>query len=229
MRCLIRVFWALLRKEIRLEARGRELIVLLFGNSFILATLIGSGVSVALLDERSIQRIFPMCLWLAFFFSSSISMSRAFEAELEGRGYEGLLLAGVSGGRMFCAKLVATSLFLFLGFLLTVAFVGIGMGRQIYPVLGALLVVGSIVSLGIASLMVVLGAMAGTSRMRGALLPLLVLPLMCPFFFAGIELTTQIMERRMIDWGSPWLSMLLGADCLFVLLGWNLYEACLRD
>jgi ABC-type transport system involved in cytochrome c biogenesis permease component len=105
----------------------------------------------------------------------------------------------------------------------------LALGQEIGGILIPLLSVGALAAAGIAPLMVLLGGIASSSRMRGVLLPLLVLPLMFPFFLAGTELTAELIIDRALSMTSPWLSVLMGADTLFILLGLNLYGFSLSD
>jgi hypothetical protein len=52
---------------------------------------------------------------------------------------------------------------------------------------------------------------------------------MFPFFLAGTELTAELIIDRALSMTSPWLSVLMGADTLFILLGLNLYGFSLSD
>ena len=219
----------LLSKEILLELRGKEVLTLLVVTGITLGALVGAGSSAAVLEYRVLQRIFPTFLWIAFFFSSVLAMTRSHESELEGRGFEAIVLSGVSGAYQFLAKWVVTTVLLLLSFAVNSIFISLALGQQIAEIFIPLLLVGVLASAGIAPLMVLLGGVASTSKMRGVLLPLLVLPLMFPFFLAGTELTAELMIERSFSAASPWLSVLFGADTLFILLGVNLYGFSLRD
>jgi ABC-type transport system involved in cytochrome c biogenesis permease component len=219
----------LLRKEVLLELRGKEVLTLLFVTGITLGALVGAGSSSAVLEYRSLQRLFPTFLWITFFFSSVLAMTRSHEAELEGRGFEAIVLLGVPGTYQFLAKWCVTTVILLLSFSLNSLCIALALGQEIGGILIPLLSVGALAAAGIAPLMVLLGGIASTSRMRGVLLPLLVLPLMFPFFLAGTELTAELIIDRALSMTSPWLSVLMGADTLFILLGLNLYGFSLSD
>lgn len=223
------IFQTLLRKEVSLELRGKEVLTLLLVTGIVLGALIGAGSSSAVLEFRVLQRIFPTFLWMTFFFSSVLAMTRCHEAELEGRGFEAIVLLGVSGTHQFLAKWVVTTFLLWISYAVNVICIALALSQEIGEIFISLLAVGGIACAGIAPLMVLLGGVASTSRMRGVLLPLLVLPLMFPFFLAGTELTAELIIGRSLSMTSPWLSVLIGADTLFILLGMNLYAFSLRD
>jgi ABC-type transport system involved in cytochrome c biogenesis permease component len=229
MKRSFKILQTLLRKEVLLELRGKEVLTLLFVTGITLGALVGAGSSGAVLEYRVLQRIFPTFLWVTFFFSSVLAMTRSHEAELEGRGFEAIVLLGVPGSYQFLAKWVVTTVLMLLSFTVNSVCIALALGQEIGGVFGPLLSVGALAAAGIAPLMVLLGGVASTSRMRGVLLPLLVLPLMFPFFLAGTELTAELILERSISMTSPWVSVLIGADTLFILLGLNLYGFSLRD
>jgi heme exporter protein CcmB len=222
-------FLTLLGKEIRLELRGKEVLTLLTFTSVLIGTLIGAGASSAVLEHRVLERIFPTFVWISFFFSAVIAMTRSHEAELEGRGFEAIVLLNVSGASQFLAKWAVTTVLLLASYTLSTLCVSLALNQQVGEFSASLFVIGLLASAGIAPLMVLLGGVASTSRMRGVLLPLLVIPLMFPFFLAGTELTADLVLHHVLDLGSPWLSLLVGADTLFILIGINLYGASLQD
>ena len=229
MSAVTRTFVLLVCKEWRLECRSRDLVTLLLCNGVMMAALIGAGVSSSILEERVVQRLFPMLLWLAFLFSTLASLTRTHESELEGRGFEGLLLSGVSGSLMYAAKVFILAIVLSLSFVTTAAALGVALNRTLIDIVPHLLVIGALASVGIASLTVLLSAIASTSKMKGVLLPILTFPLLFPYFFAGLELTAILFDIRTVDFSSIWISLLVGADFVFFLLGLNLYEFVLRD
>ena len=220
---------ALVRKELKLELRGKESVTLLFCNAVLSSALIGVGTSSAFLDRINTMKIFPMVVWILFLLSTSASVVRAYEQELENRGFEGLLLAGATGPQMYLAKLLASSALFFVHFALLVTILAVALDQPILTKAPELLSIGLGGSTAVAAVTVLLSAVAGTSRMRGVLLPLLSLPLLFPVFFAGVELTAQVVVAGGIDASSPWAVILACTNALYVVLGVNLFEFAIRD
>ena len=223
------IVWLLICKEIRLEWRGRELLVLLACNALFTAVLIGVGTSSAVLDRAIVAKIFPMLLWVAFILSTLTSVSRSYEHELEGRAFEGLLLSGVSGSQMYLSKVLVAGALFFMNFALLVVVLSVALDLNLAPVWKPLAAVGFFSSTSLASLVVLVGAIASTSKLRGVLAPLLALPLLFPLFFAGIEMTTELVLRGAVDVEAAWPSLLLVVNAVFVVLGLNLYDFVMKD
>jgi len=74
---------------------------------------------------------------------------------------------------------------------------------------------------GIATLLI---PITFASKLRGVILPMLLLPLLFPILFAGLELLAALFEGIPFDMTSPWVSLLIGFDVLYVALGMNLFE-----
>jgi heme exporter protein CcmB len=229
MRRWLKVVGLLIGKEVQLEWRGRELLTLLVCNAVFIAVLIGAGASSAILDRPTTEKIFPMLLWVAFILSTLSSVSRSYEHELECRAFEGLLLSGVTGSQMYLSKVVTSWILFSLNFVLLVAVFSIALDQSVASIWKELAVVGLFSSSALASLVVVVGAIASTSKLRGVLAPLLTLPLLFPLFFAGIEMTTELVVRGGLDLESVWPSLLVVVNAVYLVLGLNLFDFAIRD
>ena len=181
----------LVGKEWCLEWRGRELFTLLACNAILFSVLVGAGVSSAVLDSATTERLFPMLLWVVFVLSTTTSVARFNEQELEGRGFEGLLLSGVSGAQMYVAKVVVMATFFFASFALLVGLLGVALDQRLAAAFPAILLIGGGASVALASLLSLLAAVASTSKLKGIVLPIISIPLLFPVFFGGLEMTTH--------------------------------------
>jgi len=225
----LRTVLLLCAKEARVEWRGREFVTLLVCNSIITAVLVGAGVSSAILDARVTTRIFPMLLWLVFLLSTTTSVARSSESELEGRGFEGLLLAGVTGSQMYVAKVVVVTLLFWLNFCVLSGLLAAILDQDIGRMWAQFLALGGIASFALAALATLLSVIAGSSKLRGVLVPILSLPLLFPVFFAGVEMTADLVSLGALRQGSVWPVILVAAGSLYGLVGVNLFESAIRD
>lgn len=225
----IRIVCILIQKEFRLEWRGREMIALLVCNALFMAILVGAGASSAMLDATTTKKIYPTLLWVVFILSTLSSVTRSYEQELEGRAFEGLLLNSVTGPQMYLSKAVVSSLLFFINFCLLMFVLSVALNVSLVGVVKLMLFVGFGASTALAGLIVLLGAVASTSKLRGVLMPLLALPLLFPLFFAGVELTTELVLRGAIEPASVWGSLLVVINAVYLVLGVNLFEVAVRD
>lgn len=219
----------LVQKEWRLEWRSKELFTLLACNAILFAVLVGAGVSSAVLDASTTEKIFSMLLWVVFMLSSTTAVTRFNEQELEGRGFEGLLLSGVTGAQMYVAKVVIMTIFFSVSFALLVALLALTLDRDVSPYLSSLCLVGVASSSALAALLSLLAAVASTSKLKGILLPIISLPVLFPVFLCGMEMTTELVLNGALSEGSPWPLVLLCAETLYIVAGINLFEFAIRE
>jgi ABC-type transport system involved in cytochrome c biogenesis permease component len=225
----LKTLGVLIQKEWRLEWRSKELFTLLACNAVLFSVLVGAGVSSAVLDVATAEKIYPMLLWIVFMLSSTTSVTRFNEQELEGRGFEGLLLSGVSGAQMYLAKVVVMTLFFSVSFVLLVLLLALSLDKDVSAVLGSLCVVGIGASSALASLLALLAAVASTSKLKGILLPIISLPVLFPVFLCGMEMSTELVLNGALNEGTPWPLILLCAETLYVVAGINLFEMAIKE
>lgn len=219
----------LVAKELRLEVRGKELITLLMCTSIITAVLVGAGVSGAVLHADTTAKIFPMLLWIVFLLSTTSASVRGNEHEMEGRGYEGLLLCGVSGAQMYLAKVAVWTVIFALNWFLLCGLLAMVLDQDVTQASRALAVIGLLASITLACLSVLTSAISSSASLRGVILPLITLPLVFPVFFAGIESTIIALDVGIFDFGSIWTGILVVSFTLFVLVGINTYHLVISE
>jgi len=219
----------LIRKEWRLEWRSKELFTLLACNAVLFSVLVGAGVSSAVLDAATAEKIYPMLLWVVFMLSTTTAVSRFNEQELEGRGFEGLLLSGVSGAQMYLAKVVVMTIFFSVSFVFLAFLLALTLDNDVSELLGSLCFVGIGASSALAALLALLAAVASTSKLKGILLPIISIPVLFPVFLCGMEMTTELVLNGALAEGSPWPLVLLCAETLYLLAGINLFEIAVRE
>lgn len=219
----------LIRKEWRLEWRSKELFTLLTCNAILFAVLVGAGVSSAVLDASTTEKLFSMLLWVVFMLSCTTGVTRFNEQELEGRGFEGLLLSGVSGAQMYLAKVVIMTIFFSVSFILLAVLLSLTLDRDISGIVLPLGLIGVTTSSALAALLALLAAVASTSKLKGILLPIISLPVLFPVFLCGMEMTTDLVLQGGLHEDSPWPLVLLCAETLYLVAGINLFELAIGE
>jgi len=220
----LKVFKLLVVKEFDLEFASKECLTLVITTSLIIGALVGAGVSSALIDNTTTRKLYPMLLWIVFLLTTTAASARLSESELEGRGFEGLILAGVSGAQIYLSKTLVTAALFFFNWLLLIFVLSVVLDQGIALVLGHLVLIGLGASITISALVVLISGIAGTSKLRGVLSPLLTLPLAFPLFLAGVELTTECLVYGAITPGSIWPGVILVSATAFLLVGVNTYR-----
>ena len=191
---------AILRKDVRAEWRSRErLSPMVF---FVLLILLVFNFSFEL-GGAALHEIGPGVLWSAFVFAGLFGLNQTFTSELDNRCLDALVLAPVSGGGLYAAKMLGNLLFLLVTELLCLPFFGLFFNLSPGLYLLPLLLVFTLGAASLASVGTLFAAMSSNSRLREFLLPLLVLPMIVPALISAVQATTVIFEQTQ-----------LGADAL---------------
>jgi heme exporter protein B len=188
--------WAIFTKDVVTEFRSKQ----------VLSTMIVLGMLIIwvmrIVSEAALPSAATMgsaALWIAFLFSGLLAQERSFAIEEREDCIAGLLLAPVDPGTIYIAKLLVNVLMLcvFEAVMVPMVFIAfdVSVGGR-WTGLIAVLMLGNI---GISSVGTLFSAMVQLSRMRGALLSILVLviltPIMIPATFALLFLFGATQEQ----------------------------------
>lgn len=225
----LRLFTALLIKEFLLEMRSKELVTIMGTLSILIAVLCGFAVGGAFLDLLTTERIFPLLLWLGFLFAGTLTLGRAHDHDLADGAAEGLLLAGAPAWALYLAKVIAIFAILVPAQLFMTVLIAGMIDIPISSRFPALIGITVLVVLAYVLVAVLLSALTSASKLRGVLLPLILLPLLTPLFFAALELTAMALNSGTIDLSSPWVGVLTILNLIYLVSGLTLYRTTLLD
>ena len=216
--------FTLLEKEIRLELRSLETIVLVPTLSFILSVIVGLGISGAFISPETSLKIFPSLLWLVFFFAATLSVSRGFEIERNNEALQGILLTGVDPGLIYFAKVLLQTVLVSFTALLAYIFLGLLTSASVFPLESSIVLVMLVASLAYSALSVLLSAVASWTKLKNLFLPVVLIPLLMPVFFGAIECTNEILITNNFALDSSWLALLFVCSVIYTISGYNLYR-----
>ncbi|HET6850430.1 MAG TPA: heme exporter protein CcmB [Gaiellales bacterium] len=225
----MRAYRALLRKDLLLEWRGRELVPAML--AFVLGAMVlvrfGLGGETLAGGTRAATGL----LWVVVVFTSMLALVRSFAQEREHGIWDGLLSTPADRSAIWAAR--ATATFLFLALTQAVAlplfwlfFLQEGRSPSIPVLVAALL----LADLGVAMLGSLLAGLATHVRAREVLLPVMFLPFMLPLVTVAVRLTVDTISPQTSGLHtSQGLGFLALYDTIFGLLGWALFEYVVED
>jgi len=225
----MRAFLALLKKELLLEKRTKETLAIMLFLSLLSGTILSFGMQSTFVGEENIRKLFPVLLWFVCVTTSAVSIGRSHEFELQHSAIEGVILTGVDAAYIFLAKSTSAALLIFMGEICAIAALAVLLNVSLTGILAPLLFIAALVVIGYAALATIVAGIAATSKLKAMMLPLILLPLLAPLFFAAVELTAALFSLGRLPYGSVWLSLLAGLDLLYVALGINLYQFVIKD
>jgi heme exporter protein CcmB len=209
----LRLTWLLLRKDLRIAARSREVLGLMTLFAVLCVVIFAFGF----LREGAVARSYvPGVLWVTLLFSGTVGLLRLFAAEEEG-GTIALVQRTVGGtAPLFFSKLLVQWLFSALVTLVAWPLVHLFFDTPVRGVAttAAALALGL---LGQATMGTLAAALLARVRMREALLPLVIYPLTSPLLIAGVKVTALG-----LDDGDPavivqWLGLMVVFDAIALL------------
>ena len=220
--------WRLILKDLRVEARRKELTVTGVSLGLLLAVISYFGVQSAFLKVEFEQALFPAIAWMLFAFAGASSLSRSFDSEIEHEALDALLLAGIEPAILYISKVLSSLVIvcIIFGALFSALFLLFNMPLVLLgPALGMVTV---LVLFGYVSLSTLIISLTARARANSLLFPVVLLPLLFPLFFAGVESYALLLVERAFTWSNPWVSLLIGLDVVYFLLGVNLYRFSIR-
>ena len=216
---------AALHKEALLQWRSRAqlLAVLVFGATALLLFSFAVGPRSDLLRENAAG-----FLWLGLLLASTLTLAESYQAEMEQRALEGLLLLPASAPALFYGKALSNWFQLVL------------LGSGLVPLMVVLydaplprpLALVGVIALGSAGLSApgtLYAAMTHQARSRQTLLPLLLFPMVVPVLIASVKATSLLLTGDPMGQLRPWTVLLVSFDTLHWSLCGLLFGRVVED
>jgi len=224
-----RQFRAILRKDIVMELRTKEMLVSM--GLYSLLTMLIYFVALSQAGPSFDPRIIAGgLLWLAFLFTSMLGLNRSLVHEKDQGCLDALLLAPIDRPVIFFSKAAGNFIFLVIVETLSLpvfAFLFL-QGKQGFPVqfywmMPAILLVASA---GIAGVGTLLATMSVNTKGKDFVLTVLFIPLMYPLLLGAVMATSAAIlggpDSASLFWtGISWVA---GYDIVMVLAAYGLYE-----
>jgi heme exporter protein B len=230
---------ALARKDLRIEARGRDTLAPMLAFAFAVTLLLAFALPgetrlsapVQLpLGAVSMADVLAGFLHVTILFAGLIGFARTFEVERDEGAIDALLLVPLDRSGLFLSKaaanlvyLVAVELFVVPVFALLFSF-DLG-GRWLVLVL-----VLALVDIGFVAIGTLFASLASQTRSRELMLPILALPVLIPVFIAGTQLTADLLKGGGLEAVATrgWFGILIAFDVIFSIVGALAFEFVLE-
>jgi heme exporter protein B len=222
---LARAAGVILGKELRAEFRSREL--LSTTAVFVLLVIVLFSFTFNPTSEES-RRFGPGLLWLAFLFAGSLMLQSSFLREHTNDTLAALRLAPIDPFSILAGKMAANFLFLLLVEVILLPVFTVLYNVAIFRVLGPLLLVLTLGTVGLAATGTVFSAVAAQARLRELLLPLLLLPVLAPVLIGSTEATIGLL-RDPSELSLVWVTFLACFDVIFLTAAWMIGEYLLEE
>ena len=216
MMTALRASWTITKKDLRCELRALSGVVTMVLLGFLVVLVFAFSLEPGTRDS-SLAR--SGVLWAAFLFPGLIAIGRSFEGEKEVQCLEGLLLCPVSRTVIYLGKLMASLILAFgSGFIVLVFFTvlyDVGLNVQWLALLGVML----LTTVGLAAVGTLFAAITVGVRARGALLSILVLPLLVPVLVAAARCSIVLLGQEPWAGLGLWPVLMVLYDVIFLAVG----------
>jgi len=215
----------LLTKELRLEFRTRELLNTTVIFALVVVVLFSFAFNPTPEESR---RYGPGLLWIAFLFAGSLMLHPSFGREQANDTLDALRMAPISAFAILLGKMLANFIFLSLAEVVLVPVFAVLYNVSLAGVVGRLILVLVLGTLGLVITGTVFSAVSAHARMRELLLPLLLLPILAPLLIAAVEATASLLaDQPALD--RTWVTFLAGFDIVFLTASWLLCDFLLEE
>jgi heme exporter protein B len=215
----------LLTKELRLEFRTRELLNTTVIFALVVVVLFSFAFNPTPEESR---RYGPGLLWIAFLFAGSLMLHPSFGREQANDTLDALRMAPISAFAILLGKMLANFIFLSLAEVVLVPVFAVLYNVSLAGVVGRLILVLVLGTLGLIITGTVFSAVSAHARMRELLLPLLLLPILAPLLIAAVEATASLLaDQPALD--RTWVTFLAGFDIVFLTASWLLCDFLLEE
>jgi heme exporter protein B len=221
MRAALSQVWTITKKDLRCELRSASAVITMVLLGFLVVLVFSFSMEPGAKDSALAR---SGVLWAAFLFPGLLAVGRSFESEKEAQCLEGLLLCPVDRGVIYLGKLLVSVILSFVsGFLVLVFFTvlyDVALGLEWLALLGIMLLVAD----GLAAVGTLSAAITAGVRARGALLAVLVLPLLVPLLVAAARCSVVLLGQEPWNELGLWPALLALYDVVFVAAGFVLFD-----
>jgi heme exporter protein B len=216
----LRAALTLFAKEVRLEFRTRELLTATLVFALIIIVFFSFAFDPTPAESRKYG---PGILWIAFFFAGSLMVNPSFAREQINDTLDALRMTPIPSFAILISKMMSNFLFMLIAEAILVPAFVIFYNVSLAGIIGRLMLVLVLGSLGLIIPGTVFSAISAHARMRELLLPVLLLPFLTPVMIAAVSTTMSLFgDTQSLD--RTWITFLAGFDIVFLTTSWLLSD-----
>lgn len=227
--------WLLTRKDMTIEARGRETLPAMIAFSFAVTLLLAFSLppdAVVSADVSVGPGTLPLTdvlsgfMWVTVLFAGLIGFARAFDVERTHGALDPLFLAPVDRAGLFASKAIANLMSLAVMQICLVPLFALLFGVNLGGRWFVFIFVMALADLGFVMIGTLFAALAAQTRSRELMLPILALPILVPIFIAATELTGDLFAGGDMTAVASrgWFGILVASDIVFAVIGALAFE-----
>ena len=213
MRLYLNQIKAIVLKDLVMELKTKELFSSMFIFALLVIIIFIFSVDLSIVKANEVG---PGILWVAFLFAGTMGLNRSFMLEKENGCLEGLILTPADRTAIYFGKLISNLIFLLVMELFILPLFMIFFNIDLISVLGPLLVVIFMGTLGFCAVGTLLSSLSSNLKTREIMLPILLYPLIVPVMIAVVRMTSQILAGESLGTMMNWVGLTLAFDIIFI-------------
>ena len=225
----ISVILAVVRKDLRMELRNKEMIPLMLIFASVVSLIFGFlDLSFGNMGERNMD-LYSGVFWISILFASILGFSRSAMIEKEAGGLVQFLSIPVDSSAVFFGKLIPNFLFLFSIQLTVYFFIIVFFRAPVSERYILLLFTSSISIIGIAGVGTFFSTLSAKTNLREIFLPILMFPILIPLIIASIKSTSLLFNNKGWEEVLDWVKLIMVYDLVSITLASILFEKLLDE
>jgi heme exporter protein B len=223
----LRVAWIVMRKDLTVEMRSREI---LYTTVFFAASCVLVFAFALVREGRPLEDAAAGILWIAIAFAGTLGLGRTFERERHTETLRALMLAPSDRPAIYVGKLLGMLALLAVVEAVLVPVVGLLFHAPFLASPFWMLLLLATGTLGFASVGTLFAAMLVRARSRDVLLPVLLYPITIPVIIAGVRGTSALLQATPDEpMARFWAALLVFFDVVFVTLSLWTFEPLMTE
>lgn len=215
------MFYTLLRKDLLLELRTKEIIIPMFSFGLAIILIFSLSFNASQLINHTFS---PGLLWVIILFISSLALHRMFVLEKEFDAFSLTLSSPIDRGTIFLSKTISGTILLLIAEIMIIPpfimFMNLSIPNNWF-IMALIIIIGN---LGIMSIGAIASGLAMRSKLSEILLPILFFPLVSPHIIACVKATNYWFKGiPFSDW-QFWIYLIITIVIIFLLLGYMIFD-----
>lgn len=220
----LKALGAIVRKDLRVEWRSRELISSMLVFSLLVIFIFNFAME---LETNLRASLSSGVLWVTLVFAGTLGLNRSMAAEKDRGCLDGLLLAPVDRSAIYLGKALANWIFMLLVAAIVLPIFSVLYSTNLFH--PGILLVTVLGSLGYVAVGTLLSAMTAQTRTRDMLLPILLFPLVVPILISAVKATSGYLQQIPMSEISPWLNLLIVCDVIFTAIAFMVFDSIIEE
>ena len=223
--------WAIVWKDLAIERHTWQIIsvMLVFSLTVVIVFSFALGAGTLSPGSNLAREASLGFYWATILLAGTLGLNRSFSSEQENRCLDAILVAPVDRAAIFIGKVISITLFMVLVELLLIPIFVAFFDRPFYrPHVIGVLFLGTV---GYAAAGVLISSMSSQTRLRGVLLPVLLLPLALPSVLAAATATSALIRTDLPAWSEVQfpIALVLAYDILMLVTGYFTFHFVVEE